>query len=241
MKERPVDERVGALPWDALVRDIDTNGYAVSATPVLDAAECAAIVDGFDDDVNFRSSVDMGRHRFGSGTYRYYDYPLPPVVEAIRVAAYPPLARLANRWSERTDTIARYPARLDEYLDDCHAHGQTRATPLVLRYTAGDWNALHQDLYGDLAFPLQVTVGLSTPVVDFTGGENVLVEQRPRAQSRPISITIPRGHALFFPNRYRPVANKGKDRPTRMTVRHGVSAVTSGARYVLGVIFHDAT
>ncbi len=240
MTDRAVEGRVRGLPWDELLRAVDTNGYAVSAEPVLDAAECAAIVAGFDDDTDFRSTVDMGRHRFGSGTYRYYDYPLPPAVEAIRVAAYPPLARLANRWSERTDVMARYPDRLDDYLVDCHAHGQTRPTPLVLRYTAGDWNALHQDLYGDLAFPLQITVALSSPGVDFTGGENVLVEQRPRAQSRPISITIPLGHALVFPNRYRPVANKGKDRPTRMTVRHGVSAVTSGERYALGVIFHDA-
>jgi hypothetical protein len=224
--------------WDALIAAVDQDGYAVSDQPVLDEADCAELRDGFVDDGLFRSTVDMARHRFGEGSYRYYANPLPDQVAALRESAYPPLAALANEWSERLGEQHPYPAQLKQFLSMCREAGQTKPTPLILRYTAGGYNALHQDLYGQIAFPLQVTVALSQPAVDFVGGENLLVEQRPRAQSRGTSITVPLGHLLLFPTRHRPV--EGTRGHYRTTVRHGVSTVRSGDRYALGVIFHDA-
>jgi hypothetical protein len=224
--------------WDALTAAVDRDGYAVSDQPVLDGRTCADLRDGFVDDGLFRSTVDMARHRFGEGCYRYYGNPLPDPVADLRESAYPALAALANEWVERLGEPPAYPQRLKEFLAMCREAGQTKPTPLILRYTAGGYNALHQDLYGQIAFPLQLTVALSQPGVDFGGGENLLVEQRPRAQSRGTSITVPLGHLLLFPTRYRPV--EGTRGRYRATVRHGVSTVRSGDRYALGVIFHDA-
>jgi hypothetical protein len=217
---------------------IDRDGYAISARPVLGRSDCARLRDQFDDDQSFRSTIDMARYRFGEGRYRYYAYPLPDVVDALRRAVYPPLSDLANQWSAQLGDAVRYPPGLDGFVEVCHRAGQTKPTPLILRYEAGGYNTLHQDLYGEIAFPLQVTVALSEPGRDFTGGENLLVEQKPRAQSRGTAITVPLGHALIFPTRYRPVS--GTQGPYRATMRHGVSTVTSGSRYALGVIFHDA-
>jgi hypothetical protein len=235
---RSPDDRLAAVQWDALVNTVDRDGYAVSEEPVLTPAECAGLRDGFTDDALFRSTVDMARHRFGEGRYRYYASPLPDLVGTLRKTAYPSLAGLANSWAERLGDHARYPARLKDFLATCRVAGQTKPTPLILRYETAGYNALHQDLYGKIAFPLQVTVALSQPGVDFMGGENLLVEQRPRAQSRGTSITVPLGHLLLFPTRFRPV--EGSRGHYRTTVRHGVSTVRSGSRYALGVIFHDA-
>jgi uncharacterized protein len=181
----------------------------------------------------------MRRYRFGEGVYRYFRYPLPSVVAAVREAAYPPLARVAADWADRLGQADRPPERLAELTARCAAAGQERPTPLILRYGPGGYNCLHQDLYGEVAFPLQVTVALSRPGVDFTGGEQLFVEQRPRAQSRGTARTVPLGHAVIFPTRDRPVP--GARGHHRVVVRHGVSTVTTGERFALGVIFHDAT
>jgi hypothetical protein len=219
------------VDWDAASGALDADGFALVG-PVLTDDECAQLRAGFDDDRRFRSTIDMARYRFGDGTYRYFGDP-PAVVAELREAAYPPLAAIANRWQQRLGD-ERFPGRLDGLLARCRAAGQCRPTPLVLRYGPGGHNALHQDLYGEVAFPLQLAVALTAPGEDFTGGETVLVEQRPRAQPRATAITVPRGHALVFPNRHRPVGRG------RVTVRHGVSTVHAGERVVLGVIFHDA-
>ena len=205
--------------------------------PLLDQATARELRDGFDDDDRFRSTIDMARLRYGRGTYRYYRHPLPPVVAALREATYPPLAAVADTWAARlgTDPV---PPTLEALLDRCRAAGQDRPTPLVLRYGPGDWNALHQDVYGEVAFPLQLAIALTAPGEDFTGGENLLVEQRPRAQSRGIAVSIPQGHGLVFPNRYRP--ERGARGDHRLNVRHGVSTVRSGERVTLGIIYHDA-
>ena len=223
--------------WGALTDAVDRDGFAVTDVPVLSAGERDELRALYDDDRRFRSTVVMARHQFGEGEYRYFANPLPPVVDRLRHDAYGPLAALANVWAERLRLATRYPAEIESFLDVCRRAGQTRPTPLLLRYETGGWNALHQDLYGEVAFPLQVTV-TSEPGVDFTGGENLLVEQRPRAQSRGTSITIPAGHALVFATRDRPVAGIRGYHRTQM--RHGVSTVTSGNRYTLGIIFHDA-
>jgi hypothetical protein len=226
------------MDWDTLARQIDADGFAVTPEPLLDPAACRELRAGFDDDRRYRSTIDMARFRFGEGCYRYFRYPLPPVVAALREATYPPLATIANRWQEQLGDPERYPADLAGLTARCRAAGQTRATPLVLRYEAGGYNCLHQDLYGDIAFPLQITVALTRPGEDFTGGENLFVEQRPRSQSRGTAVTVPLGHGVVFPTRYRPVV--GAKGHYRVAVRHGVSTVRSGERVTLGVIFHDA-
>jgi hypothetical protein len=230
--------RVRGLAWSALTDAVDRDGYAVTPTPLLDEATARHLRDGFDDDSLFRSTVDMAPLRFGRGVYRYYRDPLPPVVAALREHAYPPLAELANRWADRLTGADRFPATLAELRERCRSAGQERPTPLVLRYGPGDWNALHQDIYGDVAFPLQLAVALTAPGRDFMGGENLFVEQRPRAQSRGVAVTVPQGHGVVFPNRHRPVAGARGDH--RVTVRHGVSTVHTGERVTLGIIFHDA-
>jgi hypothetical protein len=233
-----VERRVQACDWAAVATSLDADGFAVTPGRLLDSAQCKWLRDRFGEQAAFRSTIDMARYRFGEGCYRYYAYPLPPAVAALRDAAYPPLSALANTWASRLGEAPAYPARLEQFVDVCRAAGQTRPTPLILRYERGGYNNLHQDLYGDVAFPLQLTVALSEPGVDFTGGENLLVEQRPRSQSRGTSITIPPGHALIFPTRHRPVA--GGRGYYRATMRHGISTVTSGIRFTLGVIFHEA-
>jgi hypothetical protein len=224
--------------WAALAKEVDRAGAAVTPEPVLDAAECAALRDGFDDDRRYRSTIDMQRYRFGEGCYRYFRYPLPEPVARLRSEAYPAFAQLANDWARTLGDRERYPDDLDRFLTSCHDAGQTLPTPLVLRYSAGGWNALHQDLYGELAFPVQLTIALTRSGQDFTGGEHVFVEQRPRQQSRPLVLTVPLGHAVAFATRHRPVA--GARGNYRATLRHGVSEVRSGTRVTLGIIFHDA-
>jgi hypothetical protein len=226
------------MDWNLLGTQIDDVGYAVTPVPLLTAEECGDLREAFHDDRRYRSTIDMARYRFGEGAYRYFRNPLPPAVATLREVAYPPLAAMANRWQEQLGTSVRYPEQLDEFVDQCHAAGQTKPTPLILRYEAGGYNCLHQDLYGDIAFPLQITIALTEPGQDFTGGENLFVEQRPRAQSRGTAVTVPFGHGVVFPTQYRPVA--GARGPYRVAMRHGVSTVHSGERLTLGIIFHDA-
>ena len=232
-----VARRLAALDWDAIGRALDGAGHAVTPR-LLDAAECTELTRMFDDDRRFRSTVDMARHRFGEGAYRYFAEPLPPLVADLRVGFFPRLAVIANRWTAALGGAERYPPDLASWLARCAAKGQERPTPLLLRYVAGGFNCLHQDLYGALAFPLQVTIALSQQGKDYEGGEFLLVEQRPRAQSRGEAIVLERGAAIIFPNRHRPVA--GARGSYRITVRHGVSRVRTGERLALGIIFHDA-
>jgi uncharacterized protein len=206
--------------------------------PVLTRAEWRSLIDRYDDDGLFRSTVDMARHRFGQGQYRYFADPLPPVVADLRAAFWHHLLPVARTWAERRGQPAPWPDDFDEWIDLCHRSGQTRPTPLLLRYGPGDWNALHRDLYGDLVFPLQVVVGLDEPGADYTGGEFVGVEQRPHAQSRATATAIPQGHGLVFTTRDRPVL--GRRGWSRAPMRHGVSVVRSGHRRTLGLVFHDA-
>ncbi len=204
---------------------------------MLSPSECGEL-GGLYDDGRFRSTIDMARHRFGKGQYRYFDRPLPDIVAALRAAFWPHLLPVARDWAERLGQPAPWPDDLEEWLGHCHRAGQTRPTPLILRYGPGDWNALHRDLYGDLVFPLQVVIGLDQPGEDFTGGEFVVVEQRPRAQSRATSTTIGRGQALVFATRDRPVQSaRGW---SKAPMRHGVSVLRAGRRHTLGLVFHDA-
>jgi hypothetical protein len=232
-----IHRRVDELDWNALAQQLDTVGHAI--TPVLlSAEECEQLADLFDEG-RFRSTIDMARHRFGDGRYRYFDHPLPEMITALRSSFYPHLAPIANRWSEllRGDNPT-FPLDHGELLDRCHAAGQRRPTPLILRYEEGDWNALHQDLYGKVFFPFQILTILSRRGEDFDGGEFVLLEQRPRAQSRPHVLTPPQGAFMIFPTSARP--NRGANGYHRVGMRHGVSTVTRGQRTALGIIFHDA-
>jgi hypothetical protein len=205
----------------------------------LTTEQCRGLAALYDREDAFRSRVVMQRHGFGSGEYKYLRYPLPDIVEALRQSIYPQLAPIANRWRERLREEGRFPPALAAYLKECHAAGQERPTPLILKYEAGDYNCLHQDLYGDLVFPLQLTVLLSAPEDDFTGGEFLLVEQRPRAQSKGEVVPLKQAEAVIFPVHHRPV--EGTRGPYRVTMRHGVSRLRSGRRFTLGIIFHDAT
>jgi uncharacterized protein len=232
-----VRERVDDLDWADLEAQLDAVGHALTPA-LLTEAECAELA-GLFDGGHFRSTIDMARHRFGDGRYRYFDHPLPELIAALRASFYPHLAHVANRWSERLrgDTPT-FPARHDELLDRCGAAGQSRPTPLLLRYGPGDWNALHQDLYGAVFFPFQVLTVLAQRGTDYDGGEFVLLEQRPRAQSRAHVLTPDQGQFVIFPTRERPA--RGRAGYHRVGMRHGVSTVTSGERTALGVIFHDA-
>jgi uncharacterized protein len=220
----------------AVAGRLDTDGVA-STPPLLTPQQCADVVAMFDEDVHFRSTVVMARHAFGEGSYRYFADPLPPLVQELREQLYPPLAEIANTWAERLGERT-FPDRLDGLLAECAAAGQHRPTPLVLRYGPGGYNCLHQDVYGELTFPLQFLVMLSRPDEDFTGGESVFVEQRPRQQSRPIVLRPRQGEAVVFPVHHRP--KLGARGYHRVQMRHGVSAVHSGSRHVLGIIFHNA-
>ena len=231
-------ERVRGCDWSGMVADLERQSQAITSTPLLTVDECAELRSHFGDDALFRSTIDMARYRFGDGSYRYYRYPLPPAVAAIRDAAYDPWPTWPTTGLQRLQEPRRFPSQLGEFLDQCHAAGQTRPTPLILGYTEGGYNTLHQDLYGEIAFPFQLTVALTEPGVDFTGGENLIVEQRPWAQSRGTALNVSVGHAVVFPTRHRPVA--GTRGTYRATIRHGVSTVTSGQRFSLGIIFHDA-
>jgi len=232
-----VSERVAGLEWDRVAHSLDTVGYATTG-PLLDSDECAGLVDTYAVDNGFRSRVIMARHGFGRGEYKYFDYPLPQLVSQLRTAFYPPLAGIANDWNERMGIRKQFPRSHAEYLDRCHKAGQTKPTPLLLQYGAGDYNCLHQDLYGELVFPIQITVLLAQPKTGFMGGEFVLTEQRPRMQSRAEVVSLARGEAVIFPVHHRPV--QGARGTYRVNMRHGVSRVQSGRRHTLGIIFHDA-
>jgi hypothetical protein len=229
--------RVDALPWTALLRHLDERGHAVIPA-LLTAAECREVAALFDRPEPWRARVEMARHGFGEGEYRYFAAPLPPLVAELRETLYPRLASVANTWNERLRLAERFPDHLGEFLDRCHAAGQSRPTPLVLRYEVGGHNRLHQDVYGELTFPLQVVVALSRLNDDYTGGEFLLVENLPRAQSRGTAITLEQGEAVVWPVRHRPGA--GRNGYHRVGVRHGVSTVRRGRRETLGIIFHDA-
>jgi hypothetical protein len=233
----PLAARVNALPWDDLRAQLDERGFAVT-DPLLTVAECDDLAAEFDGG-RFRSTIDMARHRFGDGRYRYFDHPLPAPIAELREAFYGHLAPIANDWAEllRGDEPT-FPRAHEELLERCAAAGQTRPTPLILRYGPGDWNALHRDLYGDVYFPFQALTVLSEAGVDFDGGEFVLLEQRPRAQSRAHVIQPPRGAFVLFPTDHRP--NAGRAGYHRVGLRHGVSTITRGERTALGIIFHDA-
>jgi hypothetical protein len=224
------------LGWPALGRQLDQQGFAITPR-LLSPEQCREVAAMFDDDERFRSTVVMARHAFGEGRYRYFAEPLPSLVATLRRELYPPLAVIANRWAERLGEQT-YPDNLDDLLDACARIGQTRPTPLVLRYGPTGYNCLHQDVYGDLTFPLQMLVMLNRPDEDFTGGESVFVEQRPRQQSRPMVARPAQGHAVIFTVRHRPA--RGTRGYHRVQMRHGVSAVHTGERNVLGVIFHNA-
>jgi len=227
---------LAGIDWEDVEGRLDGSGFSLTP-PLLSRVQCTEVVDMFNDDARFRSTVVMARHAFGEGTYRYFADPLAPLVQALRTQLYPPIARIANRWADRLGE-RRFPGTLDGLLDECAALGQEKPTPLVLRYGPGGYNCLHQDVYGDLTFPLQILIMLSTPDVDFTGGESVFVEQRPRQQSRPMVARPALGQAVIFPVHHRPVPGSRGDR--RVTLRHGVSAVHAGSRHVLGIIFHNA-
>jgi hypothetical protein len=237
MEAQTAPDRLEALDWQELRASLDQSGYAVTPA-VLSPAECEKLAGLYDEEEHWRSRVDMARHRFGSGEYKYFARPLPDLVGQLRTAFYPPLAEVANAWNQRLGIADRYPPRHDDFLDRCHAAGQTRPTPLILRYGPGDYNCLHQDIYGEHAFPLQLMVMLSRRDGDYTGGEFLLVENLPRSQSRGTAITLRQGEAVIWPVRVRPGA--GSRGFYRIGVRHGVSVVRSGRRYTLGVIFHDA-
>ena len=232
-----VAARVAALDWTAIAVALDAQGCAVVG-PLLEQAQCAALAARYSHDEGFRSRVVMARHGFGRGEYKYFSYPLPDIVATLRDALYPPLAQIANRWNAAMGIDVRYPERHADYIARCHQAGQGRPTPLLLQYGAGDYNCLHQDVYGELVFPLQVTVLLSRPGTDFSGGEFVLTEQRPRMQSRAEVVPLAQGETAIFPVRHRPV--QGTRGIYRVNMRHGVSRIRDGRRHTLGVIFHDA-
>ena len=228
---------LAALDWQAIAEHLNAEGYAVLGG-LLAPAQCRALAAGYADTAQFRSRVVMARHGYGRGEYQYYAYPLPPLVAQLRTALYGPLARIANQWNHALGLAARYPGQHAAYLAQCHQAGQRRPTPLLLQYGAGDYNCLHQDLYGEQVFPLQVAVLLSAPGADFGGGEFVLTEQRPRMQSRVAVVALAQGDAVIFPVHQRPV--QGTRGIYRVNMRHGVSRVRAGRRHTLGVIFHDA-
>jgi hypothetical protein len=228
--------RLDALRWNEITDALARDGYALTP-PLLNPQHCASLIDSYDDDSLFRSHIVMARFNFGRGEYKYFNYPLPPLVSDLREHLYPHLANIANRWAEGIGG-PQYPLLHTKYLDLCHRAGQTKPTPLLLKYEAGDFNCLHQDLYGELSFPFQMTFFLSRRELDYTGGEFVLVEQRPRMQSRAMVVVAEQGQAVIFPTRYRAV--QGSRGTYKANLRHGVSPLRSGTRFTLGLIFHDA-
>jgi len=225
------------INWTDTAVQLDTHGCAVVG-PLLSPNECRAISDLYGADEPFRSRIVMARHGFGRGEYKYFAYPLPNMIAKLRVTLYPELARIASRWNAQMGIGVRYPATHDEFLQRCHKAGQTKSTPLLLQYGAGDYNCLHQDLYGEHVFPLQIAILLSEPGIGFTGGEFVLTEQRPRMQSRAEVVPLRQGEGVIFPVHHRPV--QGTRGIYRVNMRHGVSRLRSGQRHTLGIIFHDA-
>ena len=232
-----IAERVSSLDWTSIGSQIDSFGCATTGA-LLAPDDCAAIASRYGEDAIYRSRVIMGRHGFGRGEYKYFSYPLPDTIASLRTLLYPPLADVANRWNAQMGIEQRFPADHAAWLERCHAAGQVRPTPLLLQYGEGDYNCLHQDVYGDLVFPLQVAFLLSRPGEDFTGGEFVLTEQRPRMQSRAEVVPLRQGEGVIFPVHHRPV--QGTRGVYRVNMRHGVSRLRSGQRHTLGIIFHDA-
>jgi hypothetical protein len=229
--------KAAALDWPRIAAELDAHGCAVTGA-LLAPEACAKLIESYDDEPRFRSRIVMARHGFGQGEYKYFAAPLPATVAALRMSFYPPLAEIANRWNETLGNAAHFPATLDAFLARCHKAGQQRPTPLLLKYGPGDYNCLHQDLYGEHVFPLQLAILLSDPRRDFTGGEFVLTEQRPRRQSRVEVVPLRQGEGVIFPVHHRPMA--GSRGSYRVTMRHGVSRLRSGHRMTLGIIFHDA-
>jgi uncharacterized protein len=236
-REDTIVSRVEGLDWAAMTADLDAHGCAVTG-PLLTGDECAALAESYPQDKLFRSRVIMARHGFGRGEYKYFAYPLPETIQELRTALYPRLADIANRWNEAMGVAVRFPRKHADFLERCHKAGQPRPTPLLLQYGPGDYNCLHQDLYGEHVFPLQATVLLSEPGADFSGGEFVLTEQRPRMQSRAEVVPLKQGEAVVFPVHHRPV--QGTRGVYRVNMRHGVSRIREGKRHTLGIIFHDA-
>jgi hypothetical protein len=235
---KTIQERVSAIDWNLVASRLSENGYSPTG-PLLNLKECEELASCFPEEVHFRSHVVMERYRFGKGDYKYFRYPLPEAVESLRVATYPHLAKIANEWNAQLGGDEKpFPPEHQEFLARCHKAGQKQPTPLLLHYEAGGYNCLHQDLYGEIAFPLQLVVMLGQQGRDWEGGEFVLVENVPRAQSRAEVITADQGHGVIFTTRYRPV--KGSRGNYRVSIRHGVSRVRRGTRYTLGVIYHDA-
>jgi uncharacterized protein len=236
--ETNIAQRIAQIDWSAAEESLWARGYAVTPA-LLGAQECTGLVALYADETRFRSQIVMARYRFGVGDYKYFDYPLPEMVASLRAAAYPFLARIANRWEQAFgDAAIDYPVDHALFLKTCHEAGQKRATPLLLHYEAGGYNCLHQDIYGDVAFPMQMVFLLGQPGRDWQGGEFVLVEQQPRAQSKAEVVRADQGQAIIFTTRYRPV--KGTRGYYRVNLKHGVSRVQNGTRYTLGIIFHDA-
>jgi len=232
-----LNKQTSALDWLRIASELDTHGCATTDA-LLSPDVCAQLSKSYDDEARFRSKIVMARHGFGQGEYKYFAAPLPAMIAALRASFYPPMAAIANRWNESLGIPARFPTKLEAFLERCHKAGQTRPTPLLLKYRPGDYNCLHQDLYGEHVFPLQLAILLSDPSQDFTGGEFVLTEQRPRRQSRVEVVPLRQGEGVIFPVYHRPVA--GTRGAYRVTMRHGVSRLRSGHRMTLGIIFHDA-
>ena len=234
--DKLIADRVAAIDWHRVSAELDAQGCAVIER-LLPAEECRALAALYDEESRFRSRVVMARHGFGRGEYKYFAYPLPEIVATLRAALYPPLAEIANRWNDAMGISVRYPPEHASFLESCHDAGQTRPTPLLLRYGPGDYNCLHQDIYGEHVFPLQVAFLLSRPGDDFSGGEFVLTEQRPRMQSRAEVVPLAQGEGVIFPVHHRPV--RGTRGTYRVNMRHGVSRLRAGQRHTAGIIFHD--
>jgi len=233
-----LEERIDCLDWSRLAEDMNERGYA-SASNVLTAAECDELVDRYNSDSLYRKTIIMEHHGYGLGEYKYYQYPLPGVVQQLRESVYPKLAPIANNWMSVLGIDKHFPDSSSELVELCHAHGQLRPTPLILRYNKGGYNALHQDLYGEVYFPMQLVLFLNEPGEDYEGGEFVLIEQKPRAQSKAIVLKPSKGDLLIFTTNFRPV--KGTKGYYRVNMKHGVSELITGKRHTLGIIFHDAT
>jgi uncharacterized protein len=236
-KTTAIYERIAQLDWPQIRQAVEADGFAI-LPPILSPRECADLSAMYEVRERFRSRIEMARFRFGLGEYKYFAAPLPPIVAELRASLYPGVAPIANDWMKALRMSSSFPPTLDAFLDKCHRSGQTKPTPLLLRYDSGGYNCMHQDLYGEIAFPLQFTFMLSDEGADYSGGEFLLLEQRPRAQSRCDAIALEQGAAILFATRYRPV--KGARGFYRVNVRHGISRVRNGRRFALGIIFHDA-
>jgi len=230
-------ENINNLDWPALTENLNKNGYAI-ASKILNDEQCGQLIGQYHVNALYRKTIIMEHHNYGLGEYKYFNYPLPPIIQELREGIYPHFAPVANNWMRVLNIGINYPERFDDFITECHTKSQNRPTPLILKYEQGGYNALHQDLYGDVYFPMQAVVFLSEPGIDYEGGEFVLVEQRPRAQSKAIVLKPRKGDLLIFTTNFRPV--KGSKGYYRVNMKHGVSELTAGNRYTLGIIFHDA-